>query len=142
MDPASVEKMAYPLPDKPSFAVLAFENLSKDPELEYLSDGFTDTLIGGLSRIPDIFVIARTSTFAYKGKPITIKQIAEELGVQYVVEGSIQQSEEELRAIIDYIQDGIVLLDLTGKVITLVATPNLLSSFHNALTFSRYASSG
>jgi adenylate cyclase len=103
VEPASTENLAYPLPDKPSFAVLPFDNMSKDPELEYLSDGFTDTLIGGLSRIPDIFVIARTSTFAYKGKPVTIKQVAEELGVQYVIEGSTQKLEDQLRVTIQII---------------------------------------
>jgi adenylate cyclase len=103
VEAASVENMANPLPDKPSFAVLPFDNMSGDPEQEFLSDGFTDTLIGGLSRIPDIFVIARTSTFSYKKKPATIKQVAEELGVQYVIEGSIQKSEDRLRVTVQMI---------------------------------------
>ena len=103
IEPASVEKMAFPLPDKPSIAVLPFDNLSGNPEQEYLCNGFTETLIGGLARIPDILVIARTSTFAYKGKPITVKQVAEELKVRYVIEGSIQKAEDQLRVTIQMI---------------------------------------
>jgi adenylate cyclase len=97
IEPASVEKMAFPLPDKPSFAVLPFANMSDDSELEYLSDGFTETLIAALSNMPGMFVIARSSTFKYKGKPVTIKQVAEELGVHYVIEGSFQKSGDKLR---------------------------------------------
>jgi adenylate cyclase len=98
-----MENMAYPLPDKPSLAVLPFGNMSDDSELEYLSDGFTDTIIGGLSRISSIFVMSRTSTFAYKKKPVTIKQVAEELGVHYVIEGSIQKSGDQLRITVQMI---------------------------------------
>jgi class 3 adenylate cyclase len=84
---ASVEKMAFPLPDKPSIAVLPFANMGGDPDLVYFSDGMTEQIITGLSTIPNLFVIARQSTFAYKGKPVKIQQIAEELGVRYVLEG-------------------------------------------------------
>ena len=81
IEPASVEKMAYDLPEKPSIAVLPFVNMSGDPEQEYFSDGFTEHIITSLSKVPYLFVIARNSTFAYKGKAVKINQIAEELGV-------------------------------------------------------------
>jgi len=78
IEPASVEKMAYELPDKPSIAVLPFDNLSNDPEQEYFGDGLTEEIISSLSKIPKLFVIARNSTFTYKGKPVKVKQVAEE----------------------------------------------------------------
>jgi adenylate cyclase len=96
-EPASVERMAFPLPDKPSIAVLPFTNLSGDPEQEYLADGFTENIISALSQLPKLYVIARQSTFAYKGKPIKIRQVAEELGVRYVLEGSFQKSGDKCR---------------------------------------------
>ena len=102
-EPASVEKMAYDLPDKPSIAVLPFDNMSGDPEQEYFSDGFTEHIITSLSKVPYIFVIARNSTFAYKGKAVKINQIAEELGVRYVLEGSIQRSNDSLRITVQLI---------------------------------------
>jgi TolB-like protein len=80
IEPASVEKMAYPLPDKPSIAVLPFDNMSGDPEQEYFSDGLTEEIITALSKTRQMFVIARNSTFSYKGKPVKIQQVAEELG--------------------------------------------------------------
>jgi len=95
--PASVEKMAYPLPDKPSIAVLPFENLSGDPEQEYFSDGISEDIITSLSKTDKLFVIARNSTFIYKGKPVEIKQVAEELGVRYVLEGSVRRTEDRMR---------------------------------------------
>jgi adenylate cyclase len=91
------------LPDKPSFAVLPFTNMSGDSEQEYLSDGFTDTIIGALSRLPNLFVIARTSSFFYKGKSVTVKQVSQELGVQYIIEGSLQKSENQLRVTVKLI---------------------------------------
>ncbi len=97
VEPASVEKMAFPLPDKPSIAVLPFDNLSGDPEQEYFSDGLTEDVIITLSKIPSIFVIARNSTFTYKGKPVKVQQVAEELGVRYVLEGSVQKSGSRVR---------------------------------------------
>jgi len=72
MEPASVEKMAFPLPEKPSIAVLPFENMSEDPNQEYFSDGITEEIITGLSKVPRLFVIARNSTFTYKGKPVKV----------------------------------------------------------------------
>jgi TolB-like protein/class 3 adenylate cyclase len=97
MEIASVEKMAYPLPDKPSIAVLPFVNMSDDPKQEYFSDGITEEIISSLSKIPKLFVIARNSTFAFKGKPMIVKQVAEELGVRYVLEGSVRKAEDKVR---------------------------------------------
>ncbi len=94
---ASKEKMVFPLPDKPSIAVLPFANMSGDSELEHFSDGITEEIITALSKTPKLFVIARNSTFAYKGKPIKVKQVAEELGVQYVLEGSVRKATDRLR---------------------------------------------
>jgi len=96
-EPASQEKMAFPLPDKPSIAVLPFVNMSEDSKQEYFSDGITDQIIAGLSRIEKLFVIARNSTFTYKGKPVKVQQVAEELGVRYVLEGSVQKSGDRIR---------------------------------------------
>jgi adenylate cyclase len=97
VEPASVGKMAFPLPDKPSIAVLPFDNMSGDPEQEYLGDGLTDQIISGLSKIPNLFVIARNSTFTYKGKPVRVQKVAEDLGVRYVLEGSVQRSADRVR---------------------------------------------
>jgi adenylate cyclase len=94
---ASVSKMAFPLPAKPSLAVLPFLNMTEDPKQEPLCDGLTEEIITVLSKIPDLFVIARNSTFVYKGKPVKIKQVSEELGVRYVLEGSFQRSGNRLR---------------------------------------------
>jgi len=97
VEPASVDKMAYPLPEKPSIAVLAFDNMSGDPEQEFFSDGITEEIISALSKTDRLFVIARNSTFTYKGKPVKVKQVAEELGVRYVLEGSVRKSEDRVR---------------------------------------------
>jgi len=97
LEPASIEKMAFPLPEKPSIAVLPFDNMSGDPGKEYLSDGITEQIITSLSKVPRLFVISRTSTFSYKNKPVKIQQVAEELGVRYVLEGSVQQSDDKIR---------------------------------------------
>jgi adenylate cyclase len=97
MEVASKEKMAFPLPDKPSIAVLPFVNLSGDPKQEFFSDGITEDIITALSKIQKLFVIARNSTFTYKGKPVKVKQVSEELGVRYVLEGSVQRSGDRVR---------------------------------------------
>jgi len=96
-EPASVENMALPLPDKPSIAVLPFDNMSNNKEQDYFSDGITENIITAISKTNKLFVIARNSTFVYKGKPVKVKQIAEELGVRYVLEGSVQKSEDRVR---------------------------------------------
>jgi adenylate cyclase len=97
LEVASVEKMAFPLPDRPSIAVLPFDNLSEDPKQEYFSDGLTDQIISGLSKVPNLFVIARHSTFTYKGKPVKVQRVAEDLGVKYVLEGSVQRTADRIR---------------------------------------------
>ena len=94
---ASEEKMAFPLPDKPSIAVLPFVNMSGDPEQEYFSDGLTEEIITALSKVPQLFVIARNSSFTYKGKPVKVNQVAEELGVRNVLEGSVRKSGDKVR---------------------------------------------
>jgi adenylate cyclase len=99
IEPASTENMAFPLPKKPSIAVLPFDNMSGDPEQEYIADGISENLITALSNIPQFFVIARNSTFSYKGKSVKIKQVSEDLGVRYVVEGSIQKEGDRVRII-------------------------------------------
>ena len=85
------------LPDKPSIAVLPFNNLSGDPEQEYFSDGLTDEIITMLSKVPKLFVIARNSTFTYKGKSVKVQQVSEELGVRYVLEGSVRKDGDKIR---------------------------------------------
>ena len=85
------------MPDVPSIAVLPFVNMSEDPKQEFFCDGITDSLIAALSRVPRLVVIARNSTFTYKGKPVKVKQVSEELGVRYVLEGSIQRSGDRVR---------------------------------------------
>ncbi len=97
VEPASIERMAFALPSKPSIAVLPFDNLSGDPNLDYLVDGFTETIITELSRFSGLFVIARNSVFTYKDKPVKVQQVAENLGVQYVLEGSVQRSKDRVR---------------------------------------------
>jgi TolB-like protein len=94
---ASIERMKYPLPEGPSIAVLPFANMSGDPKQEFLCDAMTEDIITGLSRVPRLFVIARNSTFVYKGKPVKVKQVSEELGVRYVLEGSLQRSADRVR---------------------------------------------
>jgi adenylate cyclase len=96
-EPASVEKMAYDLPDKPSIAVLPFDNMSEESQQEYFCDGLTEEIITALSKVPKVFVIARNSVFTYKGKPIKVSQVAEELGIRYVLEGSVRKGGEKIR---------------------------------------------
>jgi adenylate cyclase len=97
IEPASVERMAYPLPDKPSIAVLPFTNMSGDPEQEYIGDGLSENIISALSVSSKMFVMSRSATFTYKEKPVKPQQVAEDLGVQYVLEGSIVKSGDRLR---------------------------------------------
>ena len=94
---ASKEKMAFSLPDLPSIAVLPFVNMSEDSKQEFLCDGMTEAIITALSKVPKLFVIARNSTFTYKGKSVKVKQVSEELGVRYVLEGSLQRSGDHIR---------------------------------------------
>jgi adenylate cyclase len=88
---------ALALPDKPSIAILPFANMSGDPEQEYLADGIVEDIITGLSRFSSLFVIARNSSFTYKGKSVEVKQVGRELGVRYVLEGSLRKAGDRVR---------------------------------------------
>jgi TolB-like protein len=96
-NPIEPPKPALTLPDKPSIAILPFTNLSSDPEQEYFADGMVEDIITGLSRSKSLFVIARNSSFTYKGKAVDIKQVGRELGVRYVLEGSVRKSGNRVR---------------------------------------------
>jgi TolB-like protein len=95
--PAAETAQPLALPDKPSIAVLPFQNMSGDPEQEYFSDGMVEDIITGLSRSKSLFVIARNSTFTYKGKAVDIKQVGRELGVRYVLEGGVRKAANRIR---------------------------------------------
>ncbi|MGO8760546.1 MAG: adenylate/guanylate cyclase domain-containing protein [Desulfobaccales bacterium] len=97
VEKASKQRMALPLPDKPSIAVMPFLNLTGEQSQDFFCDGLSESLINALSRVPQLFVIARESTFRYKGKGVNTKQVSEELGVQYVLEGSVQKAGERVR---------------------------------------------
>jgi len=94
---ASVDRMKYPLTDRPSIVVLPFVNISEDPKRDFFSDGLTEEITNALSRLPQIFVIARNSAFTYKGKAVDVKQVGREMGVQYVVEGSVRTEGNRIR---------------------------------------------
>src|SRR5206468_3499821 len=89
---ATISPTSLPLPDKPSIAVLPFANMSGDPEQEYFVDGMVEEIITTLSRIRWLFVIARNSTFTYKGRAVDVKEVGRELGVRYVLEGSVRKA--------------------------------------------------
>jgi TolB-like protein/predicted Zn-dependent protease len=93
------EAPALPLPDKPSIVVLPFDNMSKDPEQDYFSNGITEVLTSDLSRISSLFVIARNTAFTYKGKAANVQDVGKELGVRYVLEGSVQKAAEQVRIV-------------------------------------------
>jgi len=95
--PVAAKSEAPPLPEKPSIAVLPFENMSADTEQEYFSDGITEDIITELSKISGLFVIARHSAFTYKGKSVSLKQVGRELGVRYILEGSVRRGGNRLR---------------------------------------------
>jgi adenylate cyclase len=86
-----------PLPDKPSIAILPFENMSGDPEQDYFADGIVEDIITALSRFSELFVIARNSSFTYKGRAVDVKQVGRELGVRYVIEGSVRRAGSRVR---------------------------------------------
>jgi adenylate cyclase len=96
MSPASRAAL-LPLPDKPSIAVLPFQNMSGDSDQEYFADGFVEDILTALSRFKSLFVIARNSSFTYKGKPVNIRQVGRELGVRYVLEGSVRKMAGRVR---------------------------------------------
>jgi adenylate cyclase len=97
VETADPTRMAFPLPNRPSIAVLPLDNLSGDTDQDFLADGLTEEIITTLAKSPNLFVIARNSTFAYKDKTVDVGQVAEEQGVRYVLEGSIQRSGERIR---------------------------------------------
>jgi TolB-like protein len=91
-EPALAKHLAFTLPNKPSLVVLPFNNISNDKEQEYFADGMTDDLLTGLSKLPALFLISRNTSFTYKNKSIKVREIAEELGVRFVLEGSVRRS--------------------------------------------------
>ena len=95
--PGLPTKGALPLPDKPSIAVLPFQNMSGDPEQEYFADGMVEEIITALSRFRQLFVIARNSSFTYKGQAVDVRQVGRELGVRYVLEGSVRKAANRVR---------------------------------------------
>jgi TolB-like protein/Flp pilus assembly protein TadD len=102
------ETSPLPLPDKPSIVILPFTNMSQDPEQEYFSDGLTEDLTSSLSRLSSLFVISRNSASTYKGKPVKVQEVSKELGVQYVLEGSVRKADGQIRItaqLIDAVQD-------------------------------------
>jgi len=96
-DKVDLRKVAFPIPGKASIAVLPFQNMTGDPQQEYFSEGMAEQIITGLSQSPDIYVTARTSSFAYKGKSMTAQQISDQLGVRYLLEGSVQRDADRVR---------------------------------------------
>src|SRR5262249_47401829 len=88
---------ALPLPDKPSIVVLPFTNMSNDPEQDYFSDGITEDITSSLSKIANLFVIARNSAFTYKGKAVKVQDVSKEMGVRYVLEGSVRKADNQVR---------------------------------------------
>ena len=97
VEPASVDRMAFQLPDKPSIAVLPFVNMSDDIQQNYFADGITEDLITDISKVSGLFVVARNSVFTYKGREVSVRQVAEELGVRYVMEGSVRRAGNQVR---------------------------------------------
>jgi adenylate cyclase len=95
--PATPGLARFPLPDKPSVAVLPFQNMSGDPEQEYFADGMVEEITAALSRVRDFFVIARNSAFSYKGRAVPAQQISQELGVRYLIEGSVRKAGNRVR---------------------------------------------
>ena len=93
----AAERPPLPLPDKPSLVVLPFQNMSGDPEQEYFADGMVEDITTGLSRIRSLFVIARNSAFTYKGRAVDVRQVGRELGVRYVLEGSVRKAGSRVR---------------------------------------------
>ena len=100
LTPESYEALTgerFELPEKPSIAVLPFQNMNGDPEHEYFADGMSEDIITALSKMPDLIVIARNSTFVYKDRAVDIRQVGQELGVRHVLEGSIRKSGDRFR---------------------------------------------
>ncbi|NJO23284.1 MAG: tetratricopeptide repeat protein [Sphingomonadales bacterium] len=141
MESASVARMALPLPDKPSIAILPFTNMSDDPEQQYFADGITDDLITDLSKVSGLFVIARSSSFDYKDRAVTARQVAEDLGVRYVVEGSVRRAGDTVRVnaqVVDAITGGHVWADrYDGSVADIFAVQDsIVREIVNALALN------
>ena len=96
-NPAQPPNVVLALPDKPSIAVLSFQNMSGDPEQQYFADGMAEDILTGLSRHRWLFVIARNSSFTYKGRTVDVRQVGRELGVRYVLEGSVRRASNRVR---------------------------------------------
>ena len=149
-EPAAVEQMALALSDKPSIAVLPFANMSGDSEQEYFSDGITEDIITGLSKFGLFFIVSRNSTFTYKGVNTNVKDVARDLGVRYVLEGSVRKVDSSLRItaqLVDAIADKHVWADhydrelkdlfqvqdeITQSIVTTVAPEYLSAEMHRA----------
>jgi adenylate cyclase len=138
------------LPDKPSIAVLPFDNMNKDPDQEYFSDGLTEQIINGLCKISNLFVIARNSSFAYKSTAVSVKQIAKELGVRYILEGSVQRAGDRVRItaqLIDAITDYHMWSETYDRNLEDIfalqdeITMNLIGAMQVQLTFGKQAHS-
>ena len=125
VEKADPKQMALPLPEQPSIAVLPFANLSEDPKQELLCEGITDNIINALSKVAGLFVIARNSTFPYKGKTVKAKQVSEELGVRYVLEGSLQRSGDRVR--------------ITAQMVDAITGKQLLSERYDGETANVFA---
>lgn len=97
VEAASQARMVFPLPHQPSLAVLPFANLSGDPRHDFIGDGLAEDIIGALANLPELFVIARNSAFTYKNRSVKVQQVAEDLGVRYVIEGSVQRNDDRIR---------------------------------------------
>jgi adenylate cyclase len=100
----STPRATLPIPDKPSIVVLPFDNLSAEPEQGYLADGFVEAITAALSHIRSFFVIARNSAFTYKGRATNVRDIGKELGVAYVLEGSVQKAGNRLRITVQLVE--------------------------------------
>ena len=117
---AELRKGALPLPDRPSIAVLPFANMSQDPEQEYFADGLSEDLITALAKYRWFFVIARNSSFTYKGRAVPVQQVGRELGVRYVVEGSTRRSGNRVRVTAQLVEAAPAII--SGRTITIASS--------------------
>jgi TolB-like protein/DNA-binding winged helix-turn-helix (wHTH) protein len=143
IEAASIERMAHPLPDKPSIAVMPFTNMSADPDQDYFVDGMTEDLITDLSKLEGLFVVARNSVFTYKDRSVKVGRIAEELGVRFILEGSVRRADDTVRVnahLVDATTGGHVWTErydgLLGDVFSIQdeITRNIVSELEPALT--------
>jgi adenylate cyclase len=148
VEPASPEKTVYPLPDKPSIAVIPFLNMTGDESQDFLCDGVSESLITALFKVPQLFVIARDTSFSYKGKAVKASQVSEELGVQYILEGSVQRDGDRVRVtaqLIDALKGHHLWTDQYDRELKdLFAvlddiTKNIITALHVKLTYGESA---